>query len=149
MEFLALLDKLDDLLANGKKRPLSSHLRVDKHEAYAIIDQLRGADELKQAHWIGQNRDEMLSEARRETERILEEARDQTRQLRLEAEDYIDQKLAAFEILLNKTLGTVAKGREQLRSAKTKGDGGLSENGETITANTGPFDAADLRQPAS
>ncbi len=39
-----------------------------------------------------------------------------SRQLRHEAEDYIDQKLAAFEVVLDRTMQTVHKGREQLRA---------------------------------
>ncbi len=39
---------------------------------------------------------------------------DEARRLRLEAEDYCDQKLAAFEIVLERTLKTVAAGREKL-----------------------------------
>ena len=41
-------------------------------------------------------------------------ARDEARRLRLEAEDYCDQKLAAFEVVLDRTIKTVAAGREKL-----------------------------------
>ena len=41
-------------------------------------------------------------------------AEDEARRLRLEAEDYCDQKLAAFEIVLDRTLKTVHAGREKL-----------------------------------
>jgi hypothetical protein len=65
--------------------------------------------------------------------------------LRVEAEDYIDQKLAAFEILLNKTLGTVAKGREQLRGQRTSLTNGAPE---ATSGPDAPFDAAELSQPS-
>jgi hypothetical protein len=35
--------------------------------------------------------------------------------MRLEAEDYVDAKLANFEVVLNKTLTAVERGRERLR----------------------------------
>ena len=35
--------------------------------------------------------------------------------MRHEAEDYIDQKLAAFEVVLERTMQPVQKGREQLQ----------------------------------
>ena len=38
------------------------------------------------------------------------------RQMRHEAEDYVDQKLAGFEIVLDRTLKTVRAGRERLAS---------------------------------
>ncbi len=36
-------------------------------------------------------------------------------QLRNEAEDYVDRKLAAFEVVLDRTMQTVQKGRERLQ----------------------------------
>ena len=76
MEFTAVIDKLDDLLASAKRARLSSDVRVDKQEIAAIIRQLRGSipDELRQADWIAENRVEMLAEAKREAARIREEA---------------------------------------------------------------------------
>ena len=35
-------------------------------------------------------------------------------QMRLEAEDYVDRKLASFEVVLDRTMQQVAKGRERL-----------------------------------
>ena len=32
-----------------------------------------------------------------------------------EAEDYVDQRLAAFEVVLDRTMATVKRGREQLQ----------------------------------
>jgi hypothetical protein len=42
--------------------------------------------------------------------------------LRLEAEDYADQKLAHFEIVLERTLKTVASGRQKLSGITDKDD---------------------------
>ena len=36
--------------------------------------------------------------------------------MRHEAEDYVDRKLAAFEVVLDRTMATVQKGREQLQA---------------------------------
>jgi hypothetical protein len=60
-------------------------------------------------------RAEIVREAQRVAEKTVEEARDTARRLRLEAEDYCDQKLAAFEIVLERTMKTVQGGREKLR----------------------------------
>ena len=35
--------------------------------------------------------------------------------MRLETEDYIDQKLAGFEVVLERTMAAVQKGRERLQ----------------------------------
>src|SRR5205823_12638770 len=45
----------------------------------------------------------------------VQDARDIASRLKHEAEDYCDQKLAAFEIVLERTMKTVQAGREKLR----------------------------------
>ena len=99
-------------------------------------------DELKQARWLLRERTEFLEKRQREADDILEaarvraegmvqrteivresehaarrtvdDARDEARRLRHEAEDYCDQKLAAFEIVLERTIKTVQAGRDKL-----------------------------------
>jgi cell division septum initiation protein DivIVA len=141
----AYIGQLEQLIAEARPMPLSSSIIVNKRDVDDVIAELRARlpDELRQARWIIKERDElldaaareaeqlmadtrverdrMLSEtevvraAQREAERIIEDAREQASILRLEAEDYVDGKLANFEIVLNKTLKAVEKGRERLR----------------------------------
>jgi hypothetical protein len=94
------------------------------------------------------SRTEIVHAAEREAERITDDAKEAAAKLRLEAEDYIDQKLAGFEILLNKTVATVARGRAQLQGEKHS-----SVQMPAIDPNKppdeGPFDAAQLdEEPA-
>ena len=60
-------------------------------------------------------RTEVVRSARRTAERVVEAAEDRARAMRLETEDYIDQKLAGFEVVLERTMAAVAKGRERLQ----------------------------------
>ena len=60
-------------------------------------------------------RTEIVREAQHTAQRTVDAAREESRRLRLEAEDYCDQKLAAFEIVLERTMKTVQAGREKLR----------------------------------
>ena len=46
---------------------------------------------------------------------VVDDAEASGRQLRHEAEDYVDQKLAAFEVVLERTMQAVEKGRERLQ----------------------------------
>ena len=62
-------------------------------------------------------RTEIVREANKVAQRIVDEAREQSRRLRHEAEDFCDQKLASFEIVLERTLKTVVAGREKLLAA--------------------------------
>jgi hypothetical protein len=79
MDVLVLIDKLDDLGHNAKAVPLTDQVRIDREEIYDILDQMRATipEEIKQARWIVKERQEMLAEAKRETDRILGEAREQ------------------------------------------------------------------------
>ncbi|MEZ5226035.1 MAG: hypothetical protein R2710_05005 [Acidimicrobiales bacterium] len=56
----------------------------------------------------------MVKAADAKARAIVEEARAEARMLRHQVEDYCDQKLASFEIVLEKTQRTVQQGREKL-----------------------------------
>ena len=51
-----------------------------------------------------------------EAEALRNAVDDETTRMRTETDDYIDAKLATFEITLQKTLQTVDRGRDRLRS---------------------------------
>ena len=67
-------------------------------------------------------RTEIVREAQSTAQRTVEDAREEARRLRHEAEDYCDQKLAAFEIVLERTTKTVQAGREKLRATAPDDD---------------------------
>ncbi len=123
-------------------------------------------EDLRQARWMLKEREEYLGKMRREGEDILEAARlraermvqrteivreanhtardiveaarDEARRLRLEAEDYADQKLAAFEIVLERTIKTVAAGRQKLAATPAPA---VDRSSEPIIAGADPTDA--------
>ena len=171
MDLIERIDELQLLVEEAKAVPLSSSAVINRDEFLELLAQLKEAvpDEVRQARWMSRDRDELLARARKEAERIVTEAQEQrdrllsrteivsaahregeritdegkerSARMRIEAEDYIDQKLAAFEILLNKTLATVSRGREQLRG----------QPGDEVvdpTADQSPFDAEELDQAA-
>lgn len=155
-----LLSHMEKLLAEGRPVPLSSSVMVNRADFDEAIAALRQElpEELRQSRWVLRERDEVLSQAqrqaeqvvaeaelerdrlvgdtevaraaRKEADRILEEAREQARNLRQEAEDYVDNKLANFEIVLQKTLSSVEKGRERLRGRLPSE--GLATEAETL-----------------
>jgi hypothetical protein len=171
MDIIERIDELQVLLEEAKSVPFSSSAVVDRDELLELLAQLKQQvpDEVRQARWMMRDRDEHLARARKEADRILAEAREQRDRLlsrseivhaaereaerilddgrarsarsRLQAEDYIDQKLAGFEILLNKTLATVARGREQLRGEDSPPE-------ELAPRTDRPLDAAALDQTA-
>ncbi len=57
---------------------------------------------------------EIVAAARKEAERILQEVDQQAKREREEIESYIDSRLATLEVILNKTLEVVNRGRDRL-----------------------------------
>ncbi|CAN2203612.1 ATP-synt_Fo_b domain containing protein [Candidatus Nanopelagicaceae bacterium] len=59
----------------------------------------------------------IVQAARDEAQRILDDARVVVEDERREVDAYIDARLATLEVILNKTLDAVARGRERLEGA--------------------------------
>src|SRR5579872_2404371 len=139
-----ILDELLDIVGTAKSVPLSSSVMITRDEVTELLETARELlpDELRRARRLLKDREDVLAAARREATDIIEDARVQaermvqrteivrqaehravrivedaeaeSRRLRHEAEDYVDQKLAGFEIVLDRTMKTVRAGRERL-----------------------------------
>jgi cell division septum initiation protein DivIVA len=120
-----LLSNKDDVLElmEDALERLPAELRQARwmlRERQEFLDKVqREGDEILEAARVRAERmvqrTEIVREAQHVAEKTVEEARDLARRLRHEAEDYCDQKLAAFEIVLERTMKTVQGGREKLR----------------------------------
>lgn len=139
-----LLRRLIDIVENARSMPMSSSVMVSRDELLDILDDAvaRLPDELRAARWLLKERDEFMAATRRDADeliaeaktrvgrmvertevvkaadqrarRIVEEAEAEGRRLRREAEDFCDQKLASFEVVLERVSRTVAAGRHRL-----------------------------------
>jgi vacuolar-type H+-ATPase subunit H len=58
--------------------------------------------------------------ARDEARKILDDARETAELEKQEVEEYIDGRLATLEVILNKTMDAVARGRDRLAGANDK-----------------------------
>ena len=63
---------------------------------------------------------EIVAAARTESRRILDEVEEDAQKQREEIEAYIDSRLATLEVILNKTLDVVQRGREKLQGVEDK-----------------------------
>jgi vacuolar-type H+-ATPase subunit H len=145
MDLIAELDAIIEEIRNAKNVPLSASAMINRQDMLEKLEAVKqnAPEELKQARWVMRDRDEVLSRSQREAEKMLTEARTEhdrlvaktdivaaanregdkiideakarAREIRMEAEDYVDAKLASFEVVLQKTLAAVVKGRESLR----------------------------------
>lgn len=79
-----------------------------EREAAELVDEARA----QAAHMV--QRTEVVRQAHHQAARILEDAESEARKILHEADDYVDRKLAAFEIVLDRTVRTVQAGRERL-----------------------------------
>ena len=141
-----MLRQAVDTVSTARTMPLSASVLVDRQELLDLLQGVleRLPDELREARWLLRERDEFLATRQREADlllddvraqaermvqrteivrqanqvaqRILDDAREEARRLRHEAEDYCDQRLASFEIVLERTLKTVQAGREKLQA---------------------------------
>jgi F0F1-type ATP synthase membrane subunit b/b' len=140
-----ILLRLKELVEAGRSMPMSASVLVNREDFLELLEEAIATlpQELRHARWLLKEREEFLSQARREADDIIEagrvraermvertevvreakrvaqtvvdDAEASARQLRHEAEDYVDQKLAAFEVVLERTIGAVQKGRERLQ----------------------------------
>ena len=147
-----LLRRAIDIIATAPNMPLSSTPRIDRDEIIELLEGAlsRLPDELRQARWMMKEREEFMQRAYREADeiidaakvqaerfvqraeivraaeqrarQIMEAAEDDSRRLKLETEDFLDQRLASFEILLDKLARTVATGRRRLSIGDKRAD---------------------------
>ena len=140
-----LLLELRDLVERARTMPMSASVLVNRDELLGLVDEILAAvpEEVRHARWLLKEREAFLLEAEREAEdiveagrvqaermverteiarearrtaqRVVEDAEALARRLRLEAEDYVDQRLAEFEVVLDRTMQAVQQGRERLQ----------------------------------
>jgi hypothetical protein len=145
MDVIQALDDLASIVEDAKAMPLSSSCLINRAEVLELIDEIRDAlpEALSRADSVLRDRSAVLESGRAEAEALIEEAREEQKRLvsahevylvaladadalrveaaadierqRREADDYIDARLASFEVLLQKTLTVVERGRERLR----------------------------------
>ena len=146
MDVQERLDELAVLVEDAKSMPLSASCIVNRAQVLDLIEEIRTLlpESVQRADELLADREAVVQDGRREADRILERARAEadrlvsehevylaavaeaqavadateydTARMRKETDDYIDAKLATFEITLQKTLQTVDRGRERLRS---------------------------------
>lgn len=146
----ALLQRAIDIIANAPKMPLSSSPRIDGDEIIELLDEAmrRMPEEMRHARWMIKERQDFVAKTRREADELLEAARVQaermvqrtevvraaeakarqvlesanadTKRMKNEMEDYLDQRLASFEIILDRLTNTIAQGRRRMQLVGTQ-----------------------------
>jgi cell division septum initiation protein DivIVA len=145
MQFVTELENVIQDIRDARPVPFSASAVINRKEVLDRLERLYESmpEDLRKANWVMKDRDEVLTRiqqeaqellaqareererlvarteivlhANREADKIIEDAKLRAREIRMEAEDYVDAKLASFEVVLQKTLAAVVKGRESLQ----------------------------------
>ena len=78
MEALELIDALEEVIEKGIGIPLAGKCMLDREELLDLIQEIRLKlpDDLKQAKWVKEERQRIISEAQKEANHILKGAED-------------------------------------------------------------------------
>ena len=119
-EMLELLENVKASYPND----LAKAITILRQQSEILEDANLQADSI-----ISQARDEVsrlveqtaiVTAAKKESQRILAEATAEGKRDKEEIEAYIDSRLANFEVILNKTLDVISRGRDKLAGADPK-----------------------------
>ena len=79
IDIIFLVERLESLIANGKKLPLTTNVVVDQNAALGLIDELRVAvpEEVRAAKRINSEGERIIEKAQEEAERIVGRAQEQ------------------------------------------------------------------------
>jgi hypothetical protein len=143
-----LLRQLEEIVQSARGMPLSSSVLVNRQDVMDVVETLKRSlpEELARARTILRDADEVVERARqeglrmidqakaerermvsktevveaatREAERTIAQADIHARRIRGEAERYVESKLATFEVVLQKTLAAVERGRARLEGRR-------------------------------
>ncbi|GAA1516403.1 hypothetical protein GCM10009730_22680 [Streptomyces albidochromogenes] len=144
MDVQKKLDEIVEAVGSARSMPMSASCVVNRADLLSMLEEVRQAlpGSLAQAQELIGGHEQITERARQEAERIIEsahaergslisdtevarrsqeeadrilaEARRDAEEIRAEADEYVDSKLANFEVVLTKTLGSVDRGREKL-----------------------------------
>jgi hypothetical protein len=79
IDIIFLVERLESLIANGKKLPLTNNVVVDQNAALGLIDELRVAvpEEVRAAKRINSEGERIMDKAQEEADRIIARAQEQ------------------------------------------------------------------------
>jgi vacuolar-type H+-ATPase subunit H len=140
----AKLAEIRQVVEQARSMPMSASAVVNRSELLQLLDELESglSDALSDARKVVSDRDAVVAQGRTEAEQIvadahnerdrlvsdtevfrvakrradevLEQAKTESEELRKEIDDYVDGKLANFEIILERTMEAVKRGRDRL-----------------------------------
>ncbi|MCG8402209.1 MAG: ATPase [Firmicutes bacterium] len=148
MELFNIINEMEELIESCPKVPMTKRVLVDEDRLLDYLDRIRTSipEELRQAKWVIQEREKVITDSKREAMRIIEDAEKQlerkadeseinrkaqemagqiqeqaeevARQIKLGARDYADEILAELDDRLQKIVKQIDEGRSELQEMK-------------------------------
>jgi cell division septum initiation protein DivIVA len=148
MDILHLVDRLEELVNEGRRLPLSNKVMVDEQKIWDLIDQMRISipEEVKKAKRTNQERDRIIAQAHEEAARmvdlkreeaaamvsehelakaaderattIVERAKRDAESLRADADEYVIQVLDSLGADLERALKEVRNGITRVQESQ-------------------------------
>ena len=101
MDILNLLERIEDIIEDSSKFPLSNKVMIDKEEVLEVINEIRLKlpDEINRASWVAKERQRILNEAQSEADELINKVKEQQKHLIEESEITRQAKIYANEII--------------------------------------------------
>ena len=157
MDIQHLIDRLEELIDEGRHIPLSRYTLIDEERALEIIDQMRISipGEIEKANRVLMQRERLLAQAKEEAARIvqlareksealvdgdaitqaaqsraaniIEQARQEAERIYAEADEYVLDVLNELESQLIRTLTVVRNGINKVTQERARAQAGIDE----------------------
>ena len=116
MDIQHLVDRLEDLIDEGRHMPFSKFTMIDEERALELIDQMRISipEEIEKSSRVLAQRDRILAQANEEAARILQNAREQGVQL-------LDRE-ATVQAASSRAANIVEQARQQAEAITAEAD---------------------------
>lgn len=148
MELYNALNELEEIIENSIKVPMTRRVLVDEDRLLDMLDRIRTTlpEEIRQAKWIIQEREKVLTETKKEAGRIMEDVQKQmerrvdeseisrlakikaeetieraeniAREIRQGAREYADELLNELEKKIEGIISEIRDGRAELKGLK-------------------------------
>jgi vacuolar-type H+-ATPase subunit H len=161
MDILHLVDRLEQLVNEGRRLPLSNKVMVDEQKIWDLIDQMRISipEEVKKAKRTNQERDRIIAQAHEEAARlvdlkreeaaalvaeheltkaadaraatIVERAQRDAESLRADADEYVLQVLSGLAANMERALTEVRNGIMRVQTPRPPDDSAAGDTTAT------------------
>lgn len=101
MDMMALLDRMEELMTQATKVPLTGKVLADPEELLSLVDEMRELlpQEIREANRVARDREAILQEGKEEAEQTVREARALASQLTSEAAIAKEAQAQADELI--------------------------------------------------